>query len=258
MLYGDEKAREMGRSILPSKERQAHIRKAKHSRRSRRTVRHAMREMHWSEEGWLDDEHTLTTDKPHRAGLTYIVRSRREKDKIAPVQRWAVSITADMRLADRRAFVAKQLPQTSKGLHALTRIERLDEFDTRARLYPHFVRNGWRMRMNLRAQWSYLEMYGMLEQVIADGRLKAFNSVITGNWQRYTRRWYYPKEGPRHKVWVRHENLTPPRTLRGHDDIEQFIVDVFGRNQYVFQGLPLERERCLRYLAQVYEYEKAA
>lgn len=271
MLYNEEKAREMGRSILPSTQRRGRTKQSKQSRRTRRTARHSLNLMEWSEDGWLDDQQALTDDKEHRVEVRYIVRSQRELDKVAPVQRWAVAITADMRLLDRRAFVAKQLPQNLIGWHAMTHIESLDEFDTEINrlVYRERFSNEWKARAKLHRLWSYYELYSLLERVIAEGRRKALNSVIYGNWQ--PRVWYTTElhylDGARFPslnykiVMVRHEDLVPPRTLQGRDDINAFMADVFGTGRFFNRsygahgGLPHLRDRCLSYLAQVYEYE---
>ncbi len=262
MLYGAEKAREMGRSILPSTRRSAHAQQHHISRHYRRANRQAVAQMGWSEGGWLDYVgRDLLTDTKRQVRIGYLVRERRDADKIAPVMRWADAIAADRRKLDRRAYVAQLLPQNIVGWHALTHIENLNSFELDIR-FANRTSYSEALRQRKCAQVeSFLGLAELLLRVCRDKRLKAMNSVIYGNWQPvvyYTEDWV-PVEGEpawfTQKVRTRHVDNRAPRTLAGKNDIPAFMLAVFGSGAFRSPCLQKERDRCLSYLAQVYDYE---
>jgi len=54
--------------------------------------------------------------------VRYKVRARRDADKLAPLIRWAVTSTRDMRPIDRLPYLASVLPQNLIGAHALSHL----------------------------------------------------------------------------------------------------------------------------------------
>jgi hypothetical protein len=264
MLYGDEKAREMGRSILPSKRRGMHKRQHRINRNHRRELRQGLREMCWHEDACLDYEGDLHSTP--QIEIKYLVRTRRDGDKDKPVTRWAVANAAHLRKADRRAYIAAKLPDSLMGWHAMTHIEGQQSFDVSLRsLYTIEMHNEKRRALKLHYLFLYMQLADVLARVIDENRLKALNSVIYGNWQPSV---YFTEEmlgvegqpeWVKKRVYTKHINNVPPRTLKGKSDIASFIADVFAdTSNYRLNrggGSPCEQQRTLRYLSQVYGYK---
>ena len=130
MFYGDEKRREMARSILPSTRRVAarkELREVK--QRNRRQIREALHRVQFAEDYEADDDVDLFEYPDHK--IRYIVRERRDADKLGHFEKWAVEITKD--IADpstRLSFMRSILPKGLIGEHALQHLRNYDEFRT--------------------------------------------------------------------------------------------------------------------------------
>lgn len=127
MLYGENKTRSMARSILPSTARKKYrVKLASIKRRHRRSVRRAV-----TEELAYTESSDVQFDTPGYpdARIRYAVRRRRDYDKVAPFMRWAAESTKGLDDPEkRRAAVKKVLSDDLPGRHALTHIDRMEEF----------------------------------------------------------------------------------------------------------------------------------
>lgn len=175
MIYGDEKARNMARSILPSKRRRgARMDKQALKRRNRHAVRQNLHD--WKRhadpleyEGHIRDYYS----EPRGWGndnIHMIVQERRDADKLAAMQRWAVKHTAHLKdPEDRYNLMKRTLPDNLPGRHALSHLEFMDEF-------AHDERwTYWRNRRYNTAQQE-LDMDAVRELVAVD--LERVNRVI--------------------------------------------------------------------------------
>lgn len=144
MLYGADKRRQMARSILPSTRRQSAAKELAWIRRSHRHAVHrnlaALRGFavrgplapaagsHGDRLADVDDLADLgdATAWPHRR-IAEAVLLRRFGDKIGPLVRWAVAVSADLPLEDRLPTIAAGLPFNLSGRHAMTHLELVPE-----------------------------------------------------------------------------------------------------------------------------------
>jgi len=140
MLYGDEKTREMARSILPSssakgaRDDKRHVnRLTRHNRKQ--ACRKALQFVHGdlNLEGAEDiTEETDFGEGRRRRDIRWVVDRRQGADKLAHFERWAIKVTGDMgddpggRLARMRSI----LPDDLIGGHAISHLRFLDEFKT--------------------------------------------------------------------------------------------------------------------------------
>lgn len=130
MFFGDEKMRQMARSILPSTaSRFARKRRAEINRKSRRLSRQlchkALSDLESSED--FDFEDDLS-----RYEIRSMVSSRRESDKLAHFERWAIKITDHLGddPSGRRAKIQAALPKGLIGWHASSHLAAYIEFRT--------------------------------------------------------------------------------------------------------------------------------
>ncbi len=137
MIYGDEKVRNMARSILPSKRRRgARMDKQALKRRNRHAVRQNLHD--WKRHADPLEYEGHIRDYYHEPrGWDYdnihvIVQERRDADKLAAMQRWAVKHTAHLEdPEDRYNLMKRTLPDNLPGRHALSHLIWMDEFDFR-------------------------------------------------------------------------------------------------------------------------------
>lgn len=138
MTYGDSKVRDMCRSILPATNRKSASEDARRIKRhNRRMTRQTLDA--WRSEIDPDDfeGHVFSYDDAPACGsgwdggnIKAVMWDRRDHDKLGPMLRWAVAITADIDdPVDRRSHMRQILPNNLIGWHAMGHIEFLDEFD---------------------------------------------------------------------------------------------------------------------------------
>lgn len=175
MLYGDEKLREMARSILPSTAREwARWKKCNIKRNARREMRQLCHRAIRDWEGVEDEDWKFYPD----VDINRVRRSRQGSDKLHHFERWAIKVTADM--GDdpngRRAKMQSILPEGLIGWHALQHLDAYDEFD------PDRVSNErWRRsreRRRARRHWfNRTSAIHMLRQITQNPEVLAlFNS----------------------------------------------------------------------------------
>ncbi|NRD61344.1 hypothetical protein HRD49_06230 [Corallococcus exiguus] len=126
MIHSDEKVRQMARSLLPSKNREAARTARKHIHRAAR--KEARQELAvWMKSG--DMEHDLPPFAPwERKEISGEVRWRRGGDKVMPFIRWATARTRELRREDRLSHVRSLLPPGVIGEHALGHVEHTTAF----------------------------------------------------------------------------------------------------------------------------------
>ncbi len=129
MLYGDEKLREMARSILPSSRRGCARRARRvanrHNRRQTRQVcRRSVRNPEFAETADFGDLR-------RQREIRYMVWERQTWDKLNHFERWALRVTADMGddPGGRRARIRCVLPDGLIGWHACLHLDAYREFD---------------------------------------------------------------------------------------------------------------------------------
>ncbi len=120
MIYGDDKVREMARSILPSTSRHATRTRPMIHRAERQRSKAAVRAMLRDPELWdggLDEP-----DRRQRE-ISVMVRDRRSRDKLNHFEKWAVERTREMPVKLRLGHLAGLLPPGVIGEHALSHLE---------------------------------------------------------------------------------------------------------------------------------------
>jgi hypothetical protein len=127
MVYGDEKARDMARSLLPSKNREAaranrvSIHRSERRRSRMETARLAREPESFEDLAGLDGDSGVE--------LSIMVNRRRGGDKVAPFIRWATAITRPLPQETRLSHVRALVPRGIIGEHALQHLAHLDDFE---------------------------------------------------------------------------------------------------------------------------------
>ncbi|WP_147441916.1 hypothetical protein [Corallococcus exercitus] len=127
MIHSDEKVRQMARSLLPSKNREASREARAHIHRAaRQEVR--MELAMWLQSG--DVEADVPSLAPwERVEIRKQVYWRRAGDKVNPFIRWATARTRHLPREDRRGHARGLLPQGVIGEHAMSHLERTPAFE---------------------------------------------------------------------------------------------------------------------------------
>lgn len=127
MMYGEEKFKEMARSILPSTARKGARENLKAIRRNgRRTVNMRLRQIRSCDDYYDDDEFDYDF-YPQRAtpsgheGICSIVNDRRDADNIAGMLHWATyhCIKNDIPYENRLSYIRSKMPSSIIGQHAV-------------------------------------------------------------------------------------------------------------------------------------------
>jgi hypothetical protein len=117
MVYGEEKARDMTRSLLPSRHRaSARSARATIHRSARRQSRVEMAQLARDLEAFED---LAGLDDDVTGEIRHMVCGRRQGDKVAPFIRWARAITRPLPQHSRLSHLRGFLPQGVIGDHAL-------------------------------------------------------------------------------------------------------------------------------------------
>lgn len=128
MMYGDNKKREMARSILPSKRRQnAKDNLCAIRRKARRAARRDTRLISHEEDSGEFTERDLYAYP--MVDIRNEVRDRRDADKLSHFQNWAIKVTDGMEPDARMAHMMKILPDNLIGWHARSHLRWRDEFE---------------------------------------------------------------------------------------------------------------------------------
>lgn len=157
MLYGQDKAREIARSVLPSTRRRSARQDAARLKRStRRLARRSLRDWASHTDPYEYEGHIYDYDEPspchaYWGTIKNVMWERRNGDKLGALLRWAPAVTAHLDDPEDRYMAMKAvLPDNLIGRHALSHLEFMDEFDRgdtsrRARFaWPARVPDPWR------------------------------------------------------------------------------------------------------------------
>lgn len=190
MTYGEDKQRDMIRSILPSKSRKsarANLAGAKRRHRSRVNQNlNKYRGAYLTEAEDIYDEDGFDYNSYPDEEISEFVWERRNGDKDAPLVRWAAAQVQDIRLKDRLSHIRAMLPDNTIGRHAADHCRWDDAF-----WIPDTSYWWWRLsdeqreaRAALRTEERKRERQlakDLLLQVLAtNGAHKKFNSLCHG------------------------------------------------------------------------------
>lgn len=219
LVYGDDKAYEMARSLLPStgrkgaREARAHV-----SRSTRHAVRGQLARLTRDVE-LADDSPDLDADSTREMRL--VVWRRRSADKVQPFQRWARAITRELPRDSRLKHVRGVLPEGLIGEHALSHLSWDAHFESTA---ERELREARQRLWHRHRKGSDLD-HGLLAQLLrhllrVPGGQRAFNDHL----KRATAMRAFLKrgrDGRRHVVL--HGGGGTPRLLLGLHDVLPFL-----------------------------------
>lgn len=244
MIYGENKARQMARSILPSTRRKA-------ARENLRAIKQSHRALVRRELRRLDEENEprdCFDPRGYPTGkIAYEVRERQNADKLGHFEKWAVEISKGIPEADgRRKWVRALLPAGLIGDHAMTHLDNYDAFETNTWRYSYRWKYGPDLTPEEQAkavrearEAVHARRVRLLREVVASGwghrLLNAGIPHSTVVWQVWTKD--VPTEVPdgvhgKTKVVLRDRHVavikgpTVPRKLGGLGDIEAFLGDL--------------------------------
>ena len=130
MYFGDDKARQMARSILPSTWKGAARRRAGLHRAERRGANVVMHLLARDPDCWEDETQSLHTCAPL---ISQMVDRRRGADKLNHFEHWAVERTRDLPLEQRLDSLRSVMPPGVIGEHALGHLKWRVEFSVEPR-----------------------------------------------------------------------------------------------------------------------------
>lgn len=238
--FGEEKRRDMSRSVLPSTRRKgarADKRHQHHMVRSR--VRDLIAKGDW------DNEADLVLDaqrhKPYQ-GIKVVVRERRDGDNIGPIMRWAEANADKMgdTPQERYAKMRSMLPPNIIGWHAMTHIDNIEAYDIEPR--AGYWRSGEtpaerRERMEKRRVARFLSHYEALYLAITTpGGHKAFNRFMREGWVTVHKDYSWLNRDKEPYRCPRCDGGA--RTLHGIHDIIPFLEEMFQGRRTEDGGLP--------------------
>ncbi|EPX61503.1 hypothetical protein D187_001286 [Cystobacter fuscus DSM 2262] len=228
MVHGEEKAREMARSLLPSVNREAARagRVAIH-RAHRRQFRVEMNRLVRDPESF--DERAGFDAQPV-VDIRQLMGHRRSGDKVAPFIRWATararSIPRESRLSHIRALV----PRGLIGDHALAHIREREEFQSPEEVERRRARRSSHQRSFLldRGEQATL-LHALLH---APGGHRVFNQWLKARHLLHSRQelkgWHCTCV-PRCRIPSRLDAALPPaRLLLGAHDVLPFLAAIWG------------------------------
>lgn len=264
MFYGDEKRREMARSILPSTRRKSardELREVK--QRNRHQIRQALRKVLRHEEYEADDDVDLNY-YPYEK-ISYIVSERRAADKLGHFEKWAIEITKDIEdPSTRLSYMRSILPQGLIGEHALSHLRSYEEFRTNKlwygfRLEPPLSPEEKAAQKKAEQERRHARRVRLLWEIVETGwghrlltRAMSHKTVTWPVWQEQVPTQKY--DGGQHKYVTVYEDRyvdtpmgpTEPRKLTGLGDIEDFLRDIYRASSvsgYVKADVPrIERQ----------------
>jgi len=193
-MYGDEKVRQMVRSILPSsRRRSARLGKAKLNRRLRRNARQALSEIR-SEEDWLDDDTDFWDDGEHER--SWIVADRRGADKTNHFCHWAEVKAKDIPDGEKMDYIKGVIK--GKGViieHAYSHLEWIDGFDKN----PYSWRYSYRHR-DTREVFAAADIRKVMQEILEDSWAhRKLNDMLKRHKKYVT--WYVYEEVVTHKLY---------------------------------------------------------
>ena len=228
MVHGEEKAREMARSLLPSVNREAaRAGRAAIHRAHRRQFRVEMNRLVRDPESF--DERAGFDAQPV-VDIRQLMRHRRAGDKVAPFIRWATararSIPRDSRLSHIRALV----PRGLIGDHALMHIRQREEFQSLEELAR---RKAWHSSHEHPFLLDRGEQATLLHALLhAPGGHRVFNQWLKArhliHYGEALKGWHCTCV-PRCRIPSRLNAALPPvRLLLGAHDVLPFLAAIWG------------------------------
>jgi hypothetical protein len=212
MVHGEEKARDMARSLLPSRWRKgARKERALIHRGSRRKPKEALARLTREPEGWEE----LPSPKDFsRRELLGVVQHRRGADKVNPFIRWATAVTREFPRESRLSHVRGRVPRGVIGEHALVHLKHTAAFEDpveREWRWAWWLRNGGSSRTGWMNRGEHAQLLRQVLQVPEGHR--TFNRWLRCHPATYDR-WG-------NRVWSK-----PVRTLLGLHDVLPFLDTV--------------------------------
>lgn len=232
MLYGEGKRLQMARSILPSS---ARVWAQREKRIKNKKVRHGVKQD--LRRALFDEDFADNADLFREPSWSYYVRERQGADKLNHFEKWAVEITRHIDEVDgRRAYIRSVLPPGLIGWHAMSHLDRYNEFLSNPFAYGRVPGEpSWRDRSNSnkraqeeRRQREYEERVDVLSEITkAPGGHRLLNRYLIQKHRRVE--WVISGEKtPECPSGSYLEYVGPerPRLLRGLGDIEDFLEDL--------------------------------
>lgn len=141
MIHSIDKAKDMARSILPSRWRGAAKSRAHLHRRQRRTVSQSLHALERDPSWWDEGVDFGEAGEPE---VSMFVSRRRSSDKLNHFERWAIARTRELPRAHRLGALAGVLPAGLIGQHAMSHLKQRKELaperdDVRGTWFRHLV-----------------------------------------------------------------------------------------------------------------------
>jgi hypothetical protein len=160
MIYGAEKVRDMGRSILPAK------------RNSGRTASRDKRRVNRARRRW-DKQYPDCPRRKHVNDMREIVMMRRDSDHLNHFYRWSESVTAHLPIGDRLKYIKGILPKGLIGNHALEHLEIRTHFNPQ---YEPYTSKRYRQRTKEEIKAELMARADEITKTVLDsGYAKLFN-----------------------------------------------------------------------------------
>lgn len=139
MIYGDQKSREMARSILPSTSRSSDAWRSRLHRAARQEARRSLRALTNSAEAWDDG---LGFGERSWREISGFVAARRAGDKLNHFIRWAAARSHTLAPHERLGSLRAALPDGLIGEHALDHLRRDRRFAPLETARPRWERRS--------------------------------------------------------------------------------------------------------------------
>ncbi len=244
MYYGDEKALQMSRSLLPSTARKsAREEKKLIARRKRRKVKQALHKI-TCEDDYYEDNLGFDYHFDAKWERSYMVRDRQSADKIGPFINWAKEKAKHIPDGEKLDYIRGILPGSGFIIidHALSHLEYVEGFERN----PYSWRRwywGNRDRKEIRRN----DVIEALKEISKNRKLiEILNALIRRlhsktYWYRHKKtevnrvKVYKTIDGERVQTGVKEEvrnyyhsydKTTGPRLLMGNFDVEDFFGDI--------------------------------
>ena len=212
-IWGEQKKRDMARSILPStKKRSDKMRREIH--KSARVQERILLAHTPDGEAWLEEGPDFEgVERARNLETRNFVDIRRSSDKVGPFIRWAEQRTKDLPTEDRLSYLKGVLPDSLIGEHAVSHLKWNDHF--RDPSNNHFF---YRAPKSSGKSNREVLMDQLREEVLTGGQ-KELNLKIK---QAHRNRLKHYADSR-----VVALGTTAPRTLRGIHDNEDFVRDIY-------------------------------
>lgn len=261
MYYGEEKALQMSKSLLPCKRRKTARRNKKHiARRLRRKVKQELSQIR-EEDDYYEDHLDFDFHDDAAVERSYMVNDRRDMDKLGPFISWATAKAKDIPDGEKYDYIKSILPGSGFIIqdHAMSHLEWEDGF------YKNPVERWWRYSQPKKPKITDEQFLKALREIVEDGRAhRCLNRAIRlfqdQNLVAYTED-IIPISSRAERFFRKVKNFkNEPRLLLGLHDIESFYKDVvkaskapsgkaFDRSELIIDDKLIEmKERELRYL----------